>query len=121
MLLLRSPFLVARLCLVSRVVKFLHYHLTLKMASAQVVETSVNNNSPSQDSNHPDDLFQWRNLFSCVRFLKCLACLHQCNETGKLVFATDSKYAVCFDEKRMEKVFLRFCGFIIMFKFAYVR
>ena len=28
------------------------------MASAQVVETSVNNNSPSQDSNHPDDLFQ---------------------------------------------------------------
>ena len=24
----------------------------------QVVETSVANNSPSQDSNHPDDLFQ---------------------------------------------------------------
>ena len=34
--------------------------LTLKMASAQVVETSVDNNSPSQDSNHPDDLFQSR-------------------------------------------------------------
>ena len=33
---------------------------TLKMASAQVVETSVNNNSPSQDSYHPDDLFQSR-------------------------------------------------------------
>ena len=32
--------------------------LTLKMASAQVVETSVTNNSPSQDSYHPDDLFQ---------------------------------------------------------------
>ena len=30
------------------------------MASAQVVETSVANNSPSQDSNHPDDLFQSR-------------------------------------------------------------
>ena len=30
----------------------------LKMASAQVVETSVDNNSPSQDSIHPDDLFQ---------------------------------------------------------------
>ena len=30
------------------------------MASAQVVETSVTNNSPSQDSNHPDDLFQSR-------------------------------------------------------------
>ena len=28
------------------------------MASAQVVETSVNNNSPSQDSNQPDDLFR---------------------------------------------------------------
>ena len=26
------------------------------MAFAQVVETSVTNNSPSQDSNHPDDL-----------------------------------------------------------------
>ena len=30
------------------------------MASAQVVETSVANNSPSQDSNHPDDLFRSR-------------------------------------------------------------
>ena len=34
--------------------------MTLKMASAQVVETFVANNSPSQDSNHPDDLFQSR-------------------------------------------------------------
>ena len=34
------------------------YHLTLKMASTQVVETWVTNNSRSQDSNHPDDLFQ---------------------------------------------------------------
>ena len=33
---------------------------TLKMASAQVVKTSVTNNSPSQDSNHPDILFQSR-------------------------------------------------------------
>ena len=30
------------------------------MASAQVVETSVTNNSPSQDSYHQDDLFQSR-------------------------------------------------------------
>ena len=30
------------------------------MASAQVVETSVTNNSPRQDSYHPDDLFQSR-------------------------------------------------------------
>ena len=35
-------------------------HLTLKMASAQLVETSVANNRPSQDSSHPDDLFQSR-------------------------------------------------------------
>jgi len=35
------------------------------MASAQVVETSVTNNSPSQDSNHPDDLFQSR-LINCM-------------------------------------------------------
>ena len=28
------------------------------MGSAQVVETSITNNSPSQDSSHPDDLFQ---------------------------------------------------------------
>ena len=37
-------------------------NLTLKMASTQVVETSVTNNSPSQDSNHSDDLFQPRLL-----------------------------------------------------------
>ena len=30
------------------------------MASAPVVETSVTNNSPSQDSNHPEDLFHSR-------------------------------------------------------------
>ena len=30
------------------------------MASAQVVETSVANNSPSQDFTHPDALFQSR-------------------------------------------------------------
>ena len=30
----------------------------VKMASALVVETSVANNSPSQDSSHTDDLFQ---------------------------------------------------------------
>ena len=30
------------------------------MVSAQIVEASVANNSPSQDSNHLDDLFQSR-------------------------------------------------------------
>ena len=47
-------------------------HLTLKMASAQVVETLVTNNSPSQDSNHPNDLFQSRLLLivwsGCVKY-----------------------------------------------------
>ena len=36
------------------------YHLTLTMTSTQVVETSLTKNSPSQDSNHPDDLLQSR-------------------------------------------------------------
>ena len=42
--------------------------LTLKKASAQVVETSVTNNSPSQDSNHPDDLFQSRHQSTKLQF-----------------------------------------------------
>ena len=29
---------------------------------------------------------------------------------------TANNYAVCFDEKRMENVFRRFCGLIIMFE-----
>ena len=47
----------------------------LKMASAQAVETSVTctNNSPSQDSNHPDDLFQSRKLSQVPNF-KLKAC-----------------------------------------------
>ena len=36
--------------------------MTLNMAYTQVVEMSVVNNSPSQDSNHLDDLFQSRNV-----------------------------------------------------------
>ena len=40
------------------------------MASAQAVETSVTNNSPSQDSNHPENLFQSR-LINVVSFLVC--------------------------------------------------
>ena len=48
-----------------------HLYLTLKMASAQVVETSDANNSPCVDSGHPDDHFQSRYVtpgfkpFSC--------------------------------------------------------
>ena len=40
-------------------------HLTMKMASAPVVETLVAKNSPSQDSNHPDDLSQSKDTFQC--------------------------------------------------------
>ena len=40
---------------------------TLKMASAQVVETSVANNSPSRDSNQPDDLIQSRGLIMLMQ------------------------------------------------------
>ena len=40
------------------------------MASALVVETSVDNNSPSQDSSHPDDLFnQGMLFFGCSYFI----------------------------------------------------
>ena len=44
-------------------------HLTLKMTSAQVVETSVNVtlNSPSQDYTHPDD----RTPLSYVNYMQC--------------------------------------------------
>ena len=49
------------------------------MASAQVVETSVSNNSPSQDSNHPDDLFT--NYHSITNHLKsCLYLLYSGRE-----------------------------------------
>ena len=36
------------------------FRMTLKMASAEVVETSVANNSPFHDFSHPDDHFQSR-------------------------------------------------------------
>ena len=42
------------------VVRMPDCHLTLKMASAQVVETSVADESPSQDANHPDHHCQLR-------------------------------------------------------------
>ena len=38
------------------------YHLTVKMTSALVVKTSVAKSSPSQDFNHPYDLFQSRQI-----------------------------------------------------------
>ena len=73
-----------------------------------------------------------RNLFLSVRFLTrnvLLVCTDAMKQESLFLPCTDSKYAVCSDEKRMEKVFRRFCRFIIMFesgvifelnKFAYV-
>ena len=59
--------------------------LTLKMASVQVVETSVANSRPFQDSSHPDDNFQSRHvtagfkpvsyLLFCRAYLKITFCL----------------------------------------------
>ena len=53
-----APLYIDQIKSLTRVFEFqLTKTITLKMAPAQVVETSVTNNSPSQDSNHPDDLF----------------------------------------------------------------
>ena len=52
--------------------------LTLKIASAQVVQTSVALNNLSQDSSHPDDHFQSRHVtpgfkpFSYRPFYSCV-------------------------------------------------
>jgi len=40
------------------------------MASAQAVETSVTNNSPSQDSHHPDDPFQSRWVYYVSKLME---------------------------------------------------
>ena len=53
--------------------------VTLKMASAQVVETTGTSNSPSQDSNQPDDLFDQVMLLLCSSHLlirDLLLCVH---------------------------------------------
>ena len=43
-------------------------HLTLKMASAQVVETSIANNSLSRGSSNPDNNFQSRyQIETCLK------------------------------------------------------
>ena len=55
---------IPELVFVSLVAFFVYDLLTLEMASAQVVKTSVGNNSPSQDSSHPDDHLQSRCLLS---------------------------------------------------------
>ena len=74
------------------------------MASAQVVETLVANNSPSQDSNHPDDHFQSRyvtpgfkpfsqvkNATSSVNCVVCVTCLSElCQRYEVFNFSTAS-------------------------------
>ena len=46
------------------------------MASVQVVETSVANNNPSQDSSHPDDLFQSQRIRTTYHGFNFLLRLH---------------------------------------------
>ena len=45
------------------------------MTWKKVVETAVANKSPSQDSNHPDDLFQTRYVTPGFKYLCYLAAL----------------------------------------------
>ena len=46
--------------------------MTLKVASVEVVETSVTKNSLSQDSNHPDNLFHSRlEILCCLLEVAC--------------------------------------------------
>ena len=55
-------------CLLTNQIAHKGFQLTktmVKMALAQVVETTVPNNSPSQDSNRPGNLFQSRYLVQC--------------------------------------------------------
>ena len=60
----------------------LQSHLTLKMASAQVVETSVISNSPSQDSNHPDDFFSIKECYSWVQTIFLVANIYYSKPYG---------------------------------------
>ena len=72
----------------------------MKMASAQVLETSVTNNSPSQDSYHPDDLFQ--SSFISVEFtFKISDCL---------IKVSPCKFYSFFDLKSIKFRFLYFIG-----------
>ena len=63
----------------------LQSQVTLKMASAEVVETSVTKNSPSPLSNHPDDLLQSRYL-SSVRQITTKPIYGRCWSTYILKF-----------------------------------
>ena len=56
--------------------------LTLKMASTQVVETSTAHDSPSQDPNHPGDLFQSR--YKGIIILAFLFPIHLILITGSI-------------------------------------
>ena len=58
---------------------------TTKVASTQVVEMSVANNSPSWDSNQPDDRFKSRYVtpgFKSFFFLYTEYCISNKNQTG---------------------------------------
>ena len=61
------------------------------MASAQVVETSIANNSPSQDSIRPDDRFQSRYKGNVETRIDVHKCSHDKLKGGKGEFKTRSK------------------------------
>ena len=79
------------------------FHLILKMTSAQVVKTSVTNNSPFQNYPHPDDhtrrthfdtqqsggLFRWRHC------LECSLVAGRCRETPTCHFGVLSPWKFC--------------------------
>ena len=47
-------------------------HLTLNMATAQVVETSVTNNSLCEDYSHPDGYHTWQTIFPMLVLCQAL-------------------------------------------------
>ena len=81
-------------------------HLTLKMAAAQVVETSVTKDSPSQDSNHPHDLFQSRYKEECfIRYPNTEKWVEKTRHS--LFFSTLFELFRAFDVLRKASIILR--------------
>ena len=84
------------------------------MASEQVVETSVTNNSPSQDSNHPDDLCQCV-LVSCKQWFAgcCFRVLPSNREKVTVLLNLLSKL----DTRNLfVQLFLEFVNFVFVYR-----
>ena len=73
------------------------------MASVQVVETSVTNNSPSQDSNHLDDLFQSRYdiIFLLLSFLFFFVRLFVLRFLSRLAFHAGLEHFKRYQKRRL--------------------